>query len=151
MKTARTLVGLAAASILFSTAAFAQAQQGSQAKKGGKTAVRYASSDQLTYKELAPKVSGATVWGDPDKGAYSVFTKFAPGFDAGMHTHPNDVSIVVLKGAYLYRDEAGEKRVGPGEFLRIPGGHKHWSGGDANEGAQFYQHGTGKFDQKPAK
>jgi hypothetical protein len=28
-----------------------------------------------------------------------------------MHSHTNDLSIVVLKGAYLYRDEAGEKRV----------------------------------------
>jgi quercetin dioxygenase-like cupin family protein len=151
MKTARMLVGVAAASILFSAAAFAQAQQGGAAKKRAKAAASYASSDRLTYKEVAPKVSGANVWGDPEKGAYSTFTKFAPGFDAGTHTHTNDVSIVVLKGAYLYRDEAGEKRVGPGEFLRVPGGHKHWSGGDANEGALFYQHGTGKFDQKPAK
>jgi quercetin dioxygenase-like cupin family protein len=68
-----------------------------------------------------------------------------------MHSHTNDVSIVVLKGAYLYRDEAGEKRVGPGEFLRIPGGHRHWSGGDAKEGALFYQHSTAKFDLVPAK
>jgi quercetin dioxygenase-like cupin family protein len=151
MKTARTLVGLAAASILFSTAALAQAQQGRPAKKGSKAAVVYASSDKLTYTGTVPKVSTATVWGDPEKGAYSVFTKFEPGFDAPLHTHPNDVSIVVIKGAYLYRDESGEKRVGPGEFIRIPGGHRHWSGGDASEGAQFYQHGAARFDLKPAK
>jgi hypothetical protein len=29
--------------------------------------------------------------------------------------------IVGIKGAYLYKDETGEKRVGPGDFLRIPG------------------------------
>ena len=46
-----------------------------------------------------------------------------------MHTHTNDVWIVGIKGAYLYKDDAGEKRVGPGEFLRVPGGYKHWSGG----------------------
>jgi hypothetical protein len=42
-------------------------------------------------------------------------------------------------GAYLYRDEAGERRVRPEDFLRVPGGHKHWSGGDKTEGALFYR------------
>jgi quercetin dioxygenase-like cupin family protein len=88
----------------------------------------------------------AVLWGDPDKGKHGTFTKFIPGYDAGMHTHTNDVWLVVLKDAYLYKDEAGEKRVGPGEFIRIPGGHKHWSGGDSTDGALFYQEGSGKFD-----
>jgi len=56
-----------------------------------------------------------------------------------------------VKGAYLYKDDAGEKRVGPGDFLRVPGGHKHWSGGDAKEGALFYEESSGKFDLIPAK
>ena len=51
-----------------------------------------------------------------------------------MHSHTADISIVVIKGAYLYKDDAGEKRVGPGDYLRVPGGHKHWSGGDKTEG-----------------
>jgi quercetin dioxygenase-like cupin family protein len=68
-----------------------------------------------------------------------------------MHTHTNDISIVVLKGAYLYKDDAGEKRIGPGDFLHIPGGHKHWSGGDAKEGALFYEESSGKFDLIPVK
>ena len=49
----------------------------------------------------------------------------------------NDVWCVVIKGAYLYKDDAGEKRVGPGEFIFIPGRPKHWSGGDKTEGALF--------------
>jgi quercetin dioxygenase-like cupin family protein len=69
----------------------------------------------------------------------------------GMHTHTNDVWIVVLKGAYLYKDDAGEKRVAAGDFLRVPGGHKHWSGGDAKEGALFYEESSGKFDLIPVK
>jgi quercetin dioxygenase-like cupin family protein len=93
----------------------------------------------------------ATVWGDPDKGVHGTFTKFEPGFDAGMHTHTSDVWIVVIKGAYLYKDDAGEKHVGPGEFLLVPGGHKHWSGGDKTEGALFYEEASGKFDSIPAK
>jgi hypothetical protein len=49
------------------------------------------------------------------------------------------------------KDEAGEKRAGPGDFLRVPGGRKHWSGGDAKEGALFYEESSGKFDLIPAK
>jgi hypothetical protein len=50
-----------------------------------------------------------------------------------------------------YRDENGSKRAAPGEVLRIPAGHKHWSGGDAKEGATFYQHMNAKMDMIPAK
>ena len=73
------------------------------------------------------------------------------GRRAGTHTHTSDLWLVVIKGAYLYKDDAGDKRVGPGEFLWIPGGHKHWSGGDKTEGAFFYEEGSKKFDLIPAK
>ncbi len=113
--------------------------------------VTYVSSETATYTEKTPGVSMAVLWGDPEKGRHGTFTKFPPGYDAGMHTHTSDVWLVVLKGAYLYKDDAGDKRVGPGEFIRIPAGHKHWSGGDKSEGALFYQEGSGKFDLIPAK
>ena len=114
--------------------------------------VVYVSSANATYKPSQMSgVSMQVLRGDPDKGSHATFTKFDPGYDAGTHTHTNDVSIVVIKGAYLYKDDAGEKRVGPGEFLLVPGGHKHWSGGDKTEGALFYQEGSGKFDLIPAK
>ena len=120
-----------------------------KAAKAGK--LIYVSSDSATYKETTPGVTQAVVWGDPGTGAHATFSKFKPAYEAGMHTHTNDVWIVVLKGAYLYKDAAGEKRVGPGEFLRVPGGHRHWSGGDKTDGALFYEEGAGKFDSVPAK
>ena len=110
----------------------------------------YVAAERATYKEVMPGVSMAVLWGDPEKGKHGTFTKFMPGYDAGMHTHTNDVWVVVLKGAYLYKDDAGEKRVGPGEFILIPGRHKHWSGGDPTEGVLMYQEGSGKFDLKKA-
>jgi quercetin dioxygenase-like cupin family protein len=114
--------------------------------------VIYVAADNATFKQPAMGgASMATLWGDPDKGVHGTFTKFEPGYDAGMHTHTNDVWIVVIKGAYLYKDEGGEKRVGPGDFLRVPGGHKHWSGGDKADGALFYEEASGKFDLIPAK
>lgn len=113
--------------------------------------VIYVSSEQAKYTTSVKGVSSAKIWGDVDKGAGATFTKFDPGQDNGMHTHTSDVWIVVLKGAYLYKDDAGEKRVGPGDFLLVPGGHKHWSGGDAKVGALFYAESPGKFDLIPAK
>ena len=98
-----------------------------------------------------PGIAKSPLWGDDSKGAYGSFTKFAPGVDAGMHTHSSDLWIVVLKGAYLYKDAAGEKRVAAGDFIRIPAKHKHWSGGDKKEGAVFYEESRGKFDLVPAK
>ncbi len=120
--------------------------QGQQDQK-----VIFVSADQANFQETSKGVSMATIWGDAGKGAHATFTKFVPGFDAGMHSHTNDISIVVVKGAYLYKDEAGSKRVGAGSFLRVPGGKKHWSGGDPKEGALFYEESPGSFDSIPSK
>ena len=116
--------------------------QGQQDQK-----VIFVSADQAKFLDSPTKgVAMAAIWGDAGKGAHGTFTKFVPGFDAGMHTHTNDISIVVVKGAYLYKDDAGEKRVEPGSFLRVPGGKRHWSGGDPKEGALFYEESSGAFD-----
>ena len=142
MKKSATFILAAAALGIVTLVGVAQAQK----------QVIYASSAKATYKPMPTGGASMDVLaGDPEKGAHRTFTKFDPGYDAGMHSHTNDVSIVGIKGAYLYKDEAGEKRVGPGEFLFVPGGHKHWSGGDKAEGAVFYEESSGKFDVIPAK
>jgi quercetin dioxygenase-like cupin family protein len=143
MKKSLLTVGVAAALMMVWSIGRVQGQQDSKAA--------FVSADQATFQETTKGVSMAPIWGDAGKGAHATFTKFAPGFDAGMHTHTNDISIVVIKGAYLYKDEAGDKRVAAGSFLRVPGGHKHWSGGDPKEGALFYEESSGKFDTIPAK
>jgi quercetin dioxygenase-like cupin family protein len=112
----------------------------------GKKAV-HIDSAKATYKEANPGASVATVWGDPDKGPFGAFTKFAPGTKVPLHTHTSDLRLVVVKGAYIYKPEKGaEIRVGAGQYLFIPGGDRHQSGGDAKEGALFYDTGTGPFD-----
>jgi quercetin dioxygenase-like cupin family protein len=122
-----------------------------QGQEEGKVVFVDSAKANYATMERNPDVSMAPIWGDANTGAHATFTKFKPGYDAGMHTHTNDVWIVVLKGAYLYKDDAGEKRVGPGDFLRVPGGHKHWSGGDKKDGALFYEEGSAKFDFNPVK
>src|SRR2546426_9368117 len=143
MKRAWTLAAVAVAVGLTTAVVFADQEQSS--------GVIFARSRTVKYSPLVPGVSSSVAWGDTAKGPFGGFTKFRPGFDAGMHTHTADVLVVVLRGAYLYRDDAGAKRVGPGDFMRIPGGHKHWSGGDRKEGALFYQETFGKFGLIPVK
>ena len=101
----------------------------------------------------ASPITLAQLFGDSNADApHGEFITFPPNFDAGgWHVHTNTVNLVVLKGAYIYRDENGERRVGVGEFIRIPGGHRHWSGSDAKEGAVFYMHQEARMDQRPAQ
>ena len=146
MKKSLLMLGVAGVLMLTWSSGRVQGQQAKSEKK-----VIFVSADQADFHGSTKGVSMAAVWGDANKGANATFTKFEPGYDAGMHTHTNDISIVVVKGAYLYKDDAGEKRVGPGSFLRVPGGKKHWSGGDKTEGALFYEESSGKFDFVPAK
>ena len=138
-----------AAFIFITSLGIAQAQKGSSDEHA-----TYVGAGKATFSPTegsGGKVMTAVLWGDPDKGPHSVLTKFAPGYDAGMHSHTADTRIMVIKGAYLYKDDDGEKRVGPGDYLRVPGGHKHWSGGDKKEGALFYMDSSEKFDFIPAK
>ena len=75
-----------------------------------------------TYTELGPGASQSAVRGDPATGAHGAFTKFVPNFEAGPHTHTNDLRIVVVKGAYVYKPEQGDAiRVTAGQYLLITG------------------------------
>lgn len=120
-------------------------------KEAASSGMIYTNPEKAKFTDLMAGVSQAVLWGDPTKGRHGCYTKFTPGFDAGWHTHTADTWGVVIKGAYMYKDEAGEKRVGPGEFFFVPGGHKHWSGGDPKEGALFYEEASAAFDLIPAK
>lgn len=113
---------------------------------GGDPEVIYAPADQAEFKEVVPGIAKNVIWGDHDQGPYGAYTRFDPGVDNGRHIHSNDVWLMVLDGAYIYSDEDGEKRVSAGQFLRIPGGHVHYSGGDETEGALFYEESSGAFD-----
>ena len=143
-----------AATILCASASLLDAQQPKSATTASAPRVVHASSATARYTKVPDTpITTAKLFGDANVDApHGEFITFPPNIDTGgWHVHTNTVNLVVLKGAYIYRDENGEKRVGPGEFMRIPGGHRHWSGSDAKEGAVFYMHQTAKMDQKPSK
>jgi quercetin dioxygenase-like cupin family protein len=133
------LVGL-----IFLGATDASAQK--QMKKG---AVLWAAED-LKWEQLVggpPGVMSVMLWGDNTKGAYGGFTKFPAGFKAPLHSHTNDMKVVVIKGAYTYKG----KKYGPGSYLSIPGGDKHVSGGVEDSETIFMIQQPGKFDLVPVE
>jgi quercetin dioxygenase-like cupin family protein len=143
-----------AAAILCASASLLGAQRQQSGPKASAAKVVYMSSAKATYANVPDTpITEAQLFGDANADApHGEFITFPPNLDTGgWHVHTNTVNLVVLKGAYIYRDESGEKRVGPGEFIRIPGGHRHWSGSDAKEGAVFYMHQQARMDQKPVK
>jgi hypothetical protein len=61
--------------------------------------------------------------------------------------HTNDLRVVGIRGAYIYKPQNGaEQRVGPGQYLFIPGGMPHVSFGDPKEGALIYEEALARFD-----
>src|SRR4029078_4322675 len=109
----------------------------------------YVESQKAEFKEIVPGVKKKILWGNHDKGPYGAFTKFDPGLTNPLHTHTNEVRIVVLQGAYIYKPQNGnERRVGVGSYISIPGGDVHVSSGDPKEGALFYEESPGKFALK---
>ena len=99
----------------------------------------------------APGVMTADVWGDHTKGAYGGFTKFPAGFQAPLHTHTNDLKIVVISGTFLQQPEGKpEVRLGPGSYVMQPGGtYKHTTGCDKASECVVFIDGSGKFDLLP--
>ena len=109
----------------------------------------FVESEKAEFKEVVPGVKKKILWGNDDAGPYGAFTKFNPGQTNPLHTHTNEVRVVVLQGAYIYKPQNGnERRVGPGSYLSIPAGDVHTSRGDPKEGALFYEESPGKFDLK---
>jgi hypothetical protein len=79
MKQSLLVVGMAAALMIGWSIGRVQAQQASR--------VVFASPDQAKFTEVGKGTSMAPIWGDANMEAHATYTKFEPGFDAGMHTH----------------------------------------------------------------
>ncbi|HYQ87764.1 MAG TPA: cupin domain-containing protein [Bacteroidota bacterium] len=121
--------------------------QASAQKKAKKSLVAWAAED-IKWEPMQggpPGVMSAMLWGDQTKGAYGALTKFPAGFKAPLHYHTNEMRVVVVKGAYVYKG----KPYGPGSYLFIPGGDQHYSGGLDSSETIFFIEQPGKFDINP--
>ena len=99
-----------------------------------------------------PGVMYSNLWGDVMKGAYGSFIKLPGGMSNPLHSHSNDVKLVVISGKFWIQPEGGErKELGPGSYLFQPGKAKHMNGTVAGSECLVFQESTGKFDFVPAE
>ena len=125
-------------------------------KMGGAKATIMPAAD-LKWMDLDPKgapgVKNADVWGDHTKGAFKGFTKFPAGFETPLHTHTNDLEIVVISGTFIHGPEGKpEVRLGPGSYFLQPGGnYRHTTKCDKSSECLFYIQSKGKFDLIPVE
>jgi len=147
-------------SFLIAVAVFAQAAGAAKAKPGPGSAASKAvivPAADLKWTDLDPKgapgVKSADVWGDHTKGGFGGFTKFPAGFVAPLHTHTNDLKIVVISGTFIHTPEGKpEVRLGPGSYLMQPGGnYRHTTSCDKASECLFFIESKGKFDLKPVE
>jgi len=98
----------------------------------------------------APGVKVADVWGNHAKGAFGAFFKLPAGFAAPLHTHTNDMKVVIVSGTYVQAPEGKpEFRLGPGSYFMQPGGnYRHTTSCDPAAECVFFVEGKGKFDLK---
>src|SRR5258708_27242159 len=82
----------------------------------GKSSARTAASrlvvmpaGDLKWSDLdptgAPGVKVADLWGNHAKGPFGAFFKLPAGFAAPLHTHPNDMKVVIVSGTYIQAPE----------------------------------------------
>jgi len=57
----------------------------------------FVESEKAEFKEVIPGIKKKILWGNDDVGPYGAFTKFDPGITNPLHTHTNEVRIVVLR------------------------------------------------------
>lgn len=98
---------------------------------------------------LPPGAQGAVLSGDPSKkGMYTVRMRSPAGYKIMPHTHPTAEHITVISGTFYMGtgekfDESAGHAMGPGSFMTMPAGTKHfaWS----NEECVIQVHAEGPF------
>src|SRR5262249_26896765 len=70
---------------------------------------------------LPPAAFGANLWGDPATGPYGFVGKFPVNFRVPLHSHTNDVRVVMLKGNMVitYPGEL-EVEIAEGGYFLLP-------------------------------
>lgn len=90
--------------------------------------------DELTWEELAPGLFVAVLEGDPSsEGFYILRARFAPGVFSEPHFHPNDRYVTVIQGTWwtgigAVWDKENSVPLGPGSYMKHPGGAAHYDG-----------------------
>ncbi len=90
--------------------------------------------EDFVWREIAPGLSVAVLEGDPSReGFYIIRARFAPGVFSEPHFHPNDRYVTVIQGTWYTGtgtawDKASAVPLGPGSYMKHPGGAAHYDG-----------------------
>ena len=102
--------------------------------RGAAPGVVALSSDDYAWTDVkgpdkAPNgLRSVDLWGQALKGAHGSLTKFPAGFAEPLHTHSRDLRVVVVGGTMAFSiDGAETKNLGPGSFVTIPAGVRHFA------------------------
>ncbi len=139
-----------AGAVLLGLAGAALAAQGAKAMK--KDVVK--SAESMKWVDGPMKgVHVSNLWGDMTKGgSYGAMIKFDAGMMHPMHSHTQNLRIIVISGTFVHHPEGGaEARLSPGSYLVQMGGEKHVSGCAPGSDCVFFMSSTDKFDFIPAE
>jgi hypothetical protein len=144
----------AAAALLLASSALAAspAKGGKPSAKSNKSPYMLSGTDIRWVKDRQVKgVSTVPLWGDMTRGPYRAMVKFDAGEEHPLHSHTNDLRLVVVSGGFFVgKDALSAKDYGPGSYLVLPGGTKHVSGCRVGTDCVVFQEGEAKFDMIPA-
>lgn len=142
-----SLLAVATSAFLFSNLSALDAM--SQAKEAGKRSPVLKTPAEMKWKEV-PDVHGAqqaVLWGDPQKGASGLLTKFKAGTEVALHSHTSDLRSVVISGTLIITLEGqAPKELGPGSYGFEPGGSKHTTACKAGADCMIFTQAPRPFD-----
>jgi len=143
------VVALAAPAVLLG-----QAKEGKRTARKDESRLVIVPPADLKWTDLdptgAPGVKVADLWGNHTKGPFGAFFKLPAGFAAPLHTHTNDMKVVIVSGTYVQAPEGKpEFRLGAGSYFLQPGGnYRHTTSCDPAAECVFFVGGKGRFDLK---
>jgi anti-sigma factor ChrR (cupin superfamily) len=96
----------------------------------------------------APGVRLATLWGDPESGAFGAYMRLPAGFNAPLHTHTHAMKVVMVSGTYIQEPDGGSVvHLGPGSFMMQPGSdYRHRTSCGTDMDCVFFVESGGAFD-----
>jgi quercetin dioxygenase-like cupin family protein len=121
------------------------------AQKKMKKAMNTVKLNDLKWEQVPDAPEGlmmATVWGNPEKGAYGAYVKFPAGFKFPLHFHTNDSKDILISGKIIVTGEDGTKfEFEPGSYADVPANWKHTTE-IGPEGATVFEWSTKKAGTK---
>jgi len=115
-----------------------------------KVLLRPASELKWEASPMVPGAKVATIWGDPQKGAYGALKKMPMGVALPMHTHSRDQKVIVISGTIALSIEGGPMtEMGPGSYAVIPAGVKHAANCHTGIDCIYFEEQPGASDMKP--